>query len=395
MGLYDQIVAAGRAVADDHDAELAALQAELDVATAALSAAHTNGAALAGELAQARAQVVDLQHELAERDAQLAERDALIADLREQIRVLTPDPFVLGQTEPTAANTGCRIPRADLLHRPGTVTSTHPVTGAPLQRGDVISGVRVSRLAITVPGVVVRDVWVDGGGLSYGPNPGTDYHRLVDARACPGGASDDDLVRYEHVTVDPATRSYLNVAFQGSNFRAYRCLVVGVTDAFSPHSTGSQVPRAVDILGCYAADFYIDADPNQSDGIVHGDFVQSGGKLRRLRIEGNAVAGGGATSLGSTARPRTSNVLLQTNAGAYSGEGVSIVRNWLRGHPAAGSTVNVPVNIAAAFELVDNVIASTGKTPRLLINAAVRAAAATAIANNVLDTGAAATVNNS
>lgn len=370
MSLYDQIEAAGRAVADAADQELATTRASL----AACQSARTL-----------------LQTQLTAATTKIADLEAEIVDLRAQLEPV--DPFVLGETKPTAENTGCRIPKADLVHVTSVVTGTHPITGKALQRGDVISGVRVPRFAITVPGVIVRDCWVDGVGLPY-TNPGTDYHRLVDCRASTGGSSDADLVVYEHVTVAPVTHSYLNVGFQGANFRAYRCYIRYVTDAFSTHSTGGQVARAADILGCYIENLYTDRDPNQGDQITHNDALQSAGKLRRLRFEGNAVEGAGNTTIGLPSRPRTSNILIQSNAGAHTGEGIIIRRNWLKGHQASGSTINIPETLSCPLVIEGNVLAANGKQPRVLIAAATRSASTTAITSNVLDTGAVATVNN-
>lgn len=306
------------------------------------------------------------------------------------------DDFILEVTTATAENTGCRIPYDSLVHAPSTITNIHPITGLTLQPGDVIQGVRARSFAITVPGVTVRDFWVDGVGLNYSGTPGTDYHRLIDARACPGGATDADLVTYEFGTIDPVTSSYLNVGVQGSNFHAYRLRIRNVTDAFSPHSTGSQSARAVDIWGCYADDFYIDDEPvsNQADLITHNDFIQAAGKLRRLSILGNTVGDGSGSAKHTRGRPRTSNVLLQTNAGSYTGEGVLIRTNRFRGAQSSGSTVNCPVNLGVSFTLMNNIVDSTGNTPRVLIDATMRIAGSSSISGNVDENGNPTTINN-
>lgn len=397
MSLYEDLTAGARTFLDAVDARIIALEAANATAARDLAASVAEARATATALEAARGEIEDLHESLADSQQVRADLEATIATLRARVaeleaQVPVVDAFVLGETEPTSENTGCRIPLADLVHYPGTVTGTHPVTGQPLKRGDVISGVRARQFAITVPGVTVRDVWVDGVGLDY--TSGTSYHALIDARECPGGATDDDLVVYEHFTIDPATRSWRNVGVQGSNFRVYRGLIVGVTDAFSTHATGGQVPRAADILGNYAADFYIDDDLRQGDRITHNDFVQSAGKLRRLRVEGNATGGGGDTAIGKHARPRTSNILIQSNAGQHTDEGIVIRRNWLRGHPSQGSTINIPTTLSCPLVVEGNVLAADGKHPRVLVASANRTSTASTIAANVLDTGAVAPINN-
>lgn len=306
------------------------------------------------------------------------------------------DDFVLRETVPDEDNTGCRIPYASLTHFNSTITNIHPTTGSALQSGDVITGIRCPKMAITIPGVTVRDCWIDGVGLNYTGTPGTDYHRLVDARASTGGGTDSDMVIYEFVTVNPATSSYLNVGFQGSNFRAYRCYIRNVTDCFSPHSTGGQTYRAVEIWGNFAEDFYIDTEPvsNQSDLITHNDFIQAAGKLRRLSVVGNAVGDGSGSTIGTWGRPRTSNILVQNNSGDYTNDGVIVEDNWFRGAQTTGSTINMPLNMGVPLSIQRNVVHSTGHTPRVLIEASWRTAGTTTIANNVDENGNPTTINN-
>jgi hypothetical protein len=308
---------------------------------------------------------------------------------------LGDDGFVLRETLATSANTGCRIPYASLTVFSGIVTNTHPVTGFALAPGDVITGVRASGFDLTVKGVTVRDCWVDGHTMAYVAGS-ADYNRLIDQRHSPGGEVDSDMNIFEFVTVDPVTSNYKNVAFQGSCFRAYRCKIRNVTDAFSPHSTGSQVHRPVDIWGCYADDFYIDDEPsaNQTDLITHNDFVQAAGKLRRLTVIGCAVGDGSGSAKYTRGRPRTSNILVQNNAGTYTGEGVTVEDNYFRGAQTTGSTINMPVDVGVPLSIQRNVVHSTGNTPRVLIKDTWRVAGTTTISGNVDENGNPTTINN-
>lgn len=296
------------------------------------------------------------------------------------------DLFELGVTQPTAENTGPRFPDDELYFHNGNITTLHPVTGALLAPGDVIEKVYVTGyVRPVVAGLTFNDVVATDEDEAW---VGIDYRPIFDQRAAMTGYN-----TYNFCEARAATSDYRNVGWQGGNFVANRCKVTNVTDSFSPHGS-STVNKTVEINGCFADDFYTDTDPNQGDNITHNDGCQAQGRLSKLWVIGNSIG-----SLGNLAgRPRTSNVLLQSNAGGYvAGEGVKVNYNWFHGHATAGSTVNVPITglNSIPFEFIGNRVSNTGHTPLILLQAGLRTATTSTISGNVvLETGAPVTINN-
>lgn len=291
------------------------------------------------------------------------------------------DIFVLEETVPNRRLTGPRKPDSELYFHPGNLTTTHPVTGETL-----------------VPGMLIEDIMVKGyvrpvvGGLHFKnvvalcddvPPVGIDYRPLFDLRAVSSGVN-----TYEFCEARATDLSYRNVGFQGGNAILIRCKGSGLTDFLSPHGSGSAI-KTFEAYGCYADDFYTDADPNQqSDNITHNDFCQAQGRLSKLVIVGCAN--------GPNGRPRTSCILLQTNQGAYSGE-VTLRSNTFYPAETTGSCVNIPITgiTGLPFTLSKFKVSSTGNQPRMLIESSLRSASTSNISENtILETGATLPINN-
>ena len=292
------------------------------------------------------------------------------------------DPFELMVTEPTASNTGFRVPEISLSNYAGDLTN--------VQSGDI-----VDRLAITGktrPLATVTATYRDCLllGQTQAQATGTSYYEIGDHTATTQvGAG---LVTYEFCEIRATLPSYKNNGWKGGNVMLYRCKGVGLTDFLSPHgSSGQGVSKTFRAHGCYAADFVTSVEPvqNQSDLITHNDYSQSQGLLSVYELLGCAN--------GTNGRPRTSWALLQKSQGSYGI--VRIIGNWARGAETTGSTFNVPPNLLASdfqeFHFQNNRVSITGKTPRVLISSSVRTGHAATIFGNIeLETGLPLTINN-
>lgn len=237
-------------------------------------------------------------------------------------QIMAPAWLTLG----TQANTGCRIAEASLTPYAGSVTSTHPGTGLPLQSGDVVEGFDIAgRIVPTVGGITFRDLIVRGGMPDGAPSSPTvaNTWALVDQRN--NGIT--TLNRYEYVTLAPSYLSHDVYGFRGANYIALRCKIGSVVDGFNAHGS-AELEKAAYHWGCWMdVAHHEDVDPRQVDG-THDDNVQAQGRLSVLEILFCTFMGGqGAT------------ILLQKGQGTY---GVARVNdNLLYGHPTAGAVFNM------------------------------------------------------
>lgn len=291
------------------------------------------------------------------------------------------DNFELGVTEPTASNTGFRVPEISLSNYSGDITN-------------ITQGQIVSKLAITgkvKPGATITATMQDCLllGQTQAGATGNSYYNIGDQTGTT--TSGAGLMTWEFCEIRASIPSYKNNGWKGGNVFLYRCKGSTLTDFLSPHgSSGSGVSKIFKAHGCYADGFYTDADPNQtSDNITHNDFCQCQGLLSTLEIIGCAN--------GDTGRPRTSFLLVQKGEGGYGT--VKIGNNWIRGATGTGSSINIASNMLASdfqeFHLYGNRVSTTGKTPRALVSASVRTGFASTIFGNIeMETGLPLTINN-
>lgn len=292
------------------------------------------------------------------------------------------DNFELGVTEPTAANTGFRVPEISLANYSGDITN--------ITQGEI-----VSRLAITGkvrPPANVTATLRDclALGQTQAQATGTSYYNIGDQTATT--ATGAGVITWEFCEIRASLPSYKNNGWKGGNVFLYRCKGNGLTDFLSPHgSAGSGVAKSFKAHGCYAENFVTSVEPaaNQSDLITHNDYCQCQGLLTVLEIIGCANS--------TTGRPRTSWLLIQKSQGSYGI--VRIEKNWMRGATTTGSTINVASNMLGTdfqeFHLKDNRISTSGNTPRALVSASVRSAFASTISGNIeMETGLPLTINN-
>lgn len=264
------------------------------------------------------------------------------------------DPaFPIGVIEPTAANTGPRVPESSLTVYNGDVTNVAP--------GEVLDRLLITGQFMPNNPCTIRDSVIRGGPVAYEELIG-----LVDCRRNGG-----DPVRLEFCTLDPAGDAAVgHVGFRRGNFSAYRCKVVNVVDHAHIHGNGSW-PNTHNVIvqlhACYFAHsrWYPD-DPRQGPEGSHCDFVQAHGSLSLLEIMGCSFGKDGA-------RANTSNILLQQHHGLYGR--VVITDNWFYGHPTSGSTFNMSENRGVGYldlAFHRNRIDRAGKAPRILVYARSR-----------------------
>lgn len=230
------------------------------------------------------------------------------------------DGFVLGTTEPTWANSGCRTLEASLTPFAGTEL----ITSAD---GQVISGLLLqnARIQVRHKNVIIRDCII-----RYGPPAGRQYiHAHCGVVHNPGFDTSGNIL--EHVTFDPVnakastdTNESDVYGMMGYGFTAWRCAVRNVTDGFAVDIKAADLSPSR-ILGCYIETRYLAFDPKQSDG-THNDCVQiAGGKdheiigcsLRNTDGAGALMAKGQCVVITPYHQPQCANI--------------TISRNWLRG----------------------------------------------------------------
>lgn len=203
---------------------------------------------------------------------------------RPDITVFANDGFVLGVTEPTWANTGCRIPQASLVRN----TTTNLITSFD---GQVISGLHLpfGRIEVRHKNVTIRDCII---------NIGWDSARLkiqANAAVVTNINYDTSGLNMEFVTCDPINAGANGTADDAgvsgyyflSGARVYRCSARKVTDGFMPDEKTATPAAPVQILGCYSETRWLPNDPEQTDG-THNDGVQLAGGDGHV-IRGNTL----------------------------------------------------------------------------------------------------------
>lgn len=244
------------------------------------------------------------------------------------------DPeFQVGVDKPVRSNVGCRIPVGDLIPVAGSVTSTHPLTGQPLQHGDVIEGVDIAGVFRPNRYVILRDSRIRGGPTPYGQTL-----NLVDTRAL----TITQPVRLEHVTISPSHRSVDVYGFAYADVDAYRCLIEGVVDGASVHGGGSW-PNTIHRIAKFEACLFTDSpwyadDPRQTDG-SHNDFIQAHGSLSLLWVVG--------CTFGLDGEKADTTILLQQAHGLY--DEIVITDNWFHGNPIKGAVLNMSETRGVGF----------------------------------------------
>ena len=202
---------------------------------------------------------------------------------------IVDDGFILGTTEPTWANSGSRIPQANLLRN----ETINLVTSAD---GQVISGLHLpyGRIEVRHKNVTIRDCIINIGWAPDGTGPGQRPRIQNNAAVVTNANYDSSGLNMEFVTCDPINAGANGTAddwdvsafYFFSGARVYRCSARNVTDSFMPDEKPSTPAAPVQILGCYSSTRYLPV-ADQADG-THNDGVQLAGGDRHI-IRGNAL----------------------------------------------------------------------------------------------------------
>lgn len=223
----------------------------------------------------------------------------------------TPDPFVLGESKPTAtasAFNGLQVPESSLIPYPGDFHFT--ANDQVLEGYDITGRVFFDSTSRTK----LRNCIIRGGPTSaYGTQwthvsffgeDGTD--RLMEF--CE--------VRPSHPTVD----SY---GLSGWGYTARRNIIRKVVDTVNIHRSASGRVHSAQIEGNYEEPEWYAVDPRQSNGPTHNDGHQVfSGSLNR--IEGNLVVGNSQKGNGVTCTPNSTT-------GAAKLANMIIRKNWFEG----------------------------------------------------------------
>lgn len=234
------------------------------------------------------------------------------------------DGFIVGETEPTWLNSGCRLAIAQLTRN----ETTELVTSSD---GQVISGLHLPYGKITVAhkNVVIRDCVINiGNGQARGLAAGSGNFAISTSYS----ATDVSNLRIEYVTIDP-----INAGINGAvddytvygiaakhSLSVWRCAIRKVTDAVNPDGYPSYV------YGSYLATRYLAYSALHVDG-THNDGIQlsMGGPHY---IMGNALHNfDGDDGSGITTYKQTGQCIVLTPYRVPLMHTVDIIKNWAYG----------------------------------------------------------------
>lgn len=237
-----------------------------------------------------------------------------------------PDGFVLGVTEPTAANTGPSRPEL-LIRQDGSITTSF--NGQVIENLDLYGEVIVRHEDVVVRNSIVR------GPATPSANGG-----CINATAA---AVKRLLV--DRVLIAPQTPSYFLNGIQGHDFTARRVHIRDVVDyfgLFNTHATrvNNTYPLNVRVEGVYGERMaYFSPDPNQpGDNQTHNDGLQIQGGQGVVLVGSRIVARYGPAGTAqppvtgptpSANNPSLACVLLNNNVGTTGLH--QITDNWFEG----------------------------------------------------------------
>ena len=214
--------------------------------------------------------------------------------------VASAPTFTLGTTQPTWANSGCRVPLSELKR----LTTTNFITS---RDGQVIEGLYLpyGRIEVRHKNVVIRDCVIGVGwdsSRAYVHNNCGVVHQ-------PRYNTSGNVI--EHVTIDPARAGNPDTASRsgardpwgndaqtsgifGYGMTVRRCAIRHVTDGVMPDiKVGQTAPAKIE--GNYIETRWLAYDREQRDG-THNDGVQlAGGKGHVIR--GNTLRNPSGTSV--------------------------------------------------------------------------------------------------
>jgi hypothetical protein len=248
------------------------------------------------------------------------------------------DAFVLGQTEPTAANTGLNV----------LGLTTADIPAAKIVNGDLT----VNDAWVAANGSMPTRWWVKGFVNFTATTPVKFHNSIFEGRTFTGTAPREAIIRARNGSAPvTATISFENCLLKvvqpdvGISTAAgerlgsfYRCDISGGSDLIDYWA-----PSVPDVRGCYLHDYtFWDNDPKHTNdgshpGWSHNDLIQNSGSVNG-RIRGNsldcrAAAGTGdvATLISSGFPDRDWGTSVMFTPSTSTITGVEVEENWLYG----------------------------------------------------------------
>jgi hypothetical protein len=199
-----------------------------------------------------------------------------------------PDPvFVLGETKPSASNSGLIAPTTST--RTGTTINIDigGTASVPVVYDSVLF---LGNVNVRAPYVTFRNCEFRGapGGTGLAGTTGERGVINVTNQVCVG-------VRFEHCKIRPdVAESNWNGGVFGHDFTVYRCYFTSNEDSIGVYNSNTANPGNVTVEGCYFENYtYHCPNLNASDNKSHNDHIQthSANSSRNLRVFGNTFEG--------------------------------------------------------------------------------------------------------
>lgn len=191
----------------------------------------------------------------------------------------TPPGFVLGETKPTAANTGLNvegISASSLTTVSGNVT--HSMNDVVFERQRF-----TGRVSITGKRITYRNCWFNG--------PHTARQALAQCSNTNCEAIVFESCLFLPSSFGESAADALGNCVFGHDFRLSRCDVSGGIDLLGLYSGATTVPaRNVEVLGSFLHDMtYFSPDAGHADNQTHNDAIQVHMGAQRMRVFGNTI----------------------------------------------------------------------------------------------------------
>lgn len=243
-----------------------------------------------------------------------------------------PDSFILGETKPTASNTGAGILRAyPTVVATGLVGGVLTLTGTQSLVDKVVNGRVVCKGNNLIENCVINGGAAITSGAKWFINT--------------SGATAQADIRFTTITCTNPTAWTNGIGER--NYFAYRCLIEKTTDLFAAYCTtsGFDTPLNVKIHGCYGRQMVRFA-PDYANGNraeTHNDWIQVQGG-QGVDLFGNNMQAYHHPTLGTVPIPspheQIAAVMLTANTARITD--ITIRNNWIGGGQQAinGGAVN-------------------------------------------------------
>lgn len=226
---------------------------------------------------------------------------------------LAPPAFILGETQPTKANTGPRSRPTETITSPLKVTAPATITGKRIE----------ALVSIEAPTTFVDCEIV--GPVAHMP---TVVRPLVQATNL------NASVAFEHCLIAPHVPDPAVSGVMGHRIRSVRSAWLRGVDGigYNPKGDGSYLTVHGSLIGDLA---YFEPDRYQSDGKSHSDCIQVHGDAINIDIVGTTLAGFTDPAVGQGASSPTSTSCVMFSPKGSVMRDVLIDRNWIDGGSAS------------------------------------------------------------